>query len=36
WGGDFILVTAEINPSVYFAAKGYNTILTYEEMILRQ
>jgi len=36
WGGDFILVTAETNPAAYFAAKGYNTILTYEEMILRQ
>jgi mevalonate kinase len=36
WGGDFILVTAETNPTTYFAAKGYNTILTYEEMILHE
>jgi mevalonate kinase len=35
WGGDFILVTTETNPTTYFAAKGYNTILSYEEMILR-
>ncbi|SDX00678.1 GYDIA family GHMP kinase [Flavobacterium degerlachei] len=35
WGGDFILVTAETNPTDYFKSKGYNTILTYEEMILR-
>jgi mevalonate kinase len=36
WGGDFILVTAETNPTTYFAAKGYNTILTYKEMILHE
>jgi mevalonate kinase len=36
WGGDFILVTAKTNPSAYFASKGYSTILTYEEMILRK
>jgi mevalonate kinase len=35
WGGDFILVVSEINPSAYFASKGFNTILTYEEMILQ-
>jgi mevalonate kinase len=34
WGGDFILVLAEINPSDYFSTKGYNTILSYKEMIL--
>jgi mevalonate kinase len=34
WGGDFTLVIAKTNPAAYFAAKGYNTILTYEEMIL--
>jgi mevalonate kinase len=36
WGGDFILVITEIDPTPYFTAKGFNTILTYEEMILRQ
>lgn len=36
WGGDFILVAAETNPSAYFESKGYSTILTYEEMILRK
>jgi mevalonate kinase len=35
WGGDFILVITESNPSSYFTAKGYYTILTYEEMILQ-
>lgn len=35
WGGDFVLVTArEANQLSYFKEKGYNTILTYKEMIL--
>lgn len=36
WGGDFVMVIWDENPTTYFAAKGYNTILTYEEMILSQ
>lgn len=34
WGGDFVLVASEKNPSSYFKAKGYNTILSYTEMVL--
>ncbi|MFD0837347.1 GYDIA family GHMP kinase [Mariniflexile aquimaris] len=34
WGGDFILVTAELNPSEYFKNKGYHTIIPYKEMVL--
>ncbi|KAB1156764.1 GYDIA family GHMP kinase [Flavobacterium luteum] len=34
WGGDFVLVVSKENPSVYFKGKGYETILSYEEMIL--
>jgi len=34
WGGDFILVTSETNPSDYFKNKGYNTIIPYKEMVL--
>ena len=34
WGGDFILVAAIKNPSEYFKAKGYETIIPYQEMIL--
>ncbi len=34
WGGDFILAVSELNPTEYFHSKGFNTILTYEEMIL--
>ena len=34
WGGDFVLVASKENPSSYFKARGYNTILSYSEMIL--
>lgn len=34
WGGDFVLVISEENPATYFKQKGYETILTYTEMIL--
>lgn len=33
WGGDFILVASKENPTAYFKEKGYDTILTYNEMI---
>jgi mevalonate kinase len=35
WGGDFVMVISKEDPTAYFAAKGYETILTYEEMILQ-
>ena len=34
WGGDFVLVLSAENPIAYFKEKGYETILTYKEMIL--
>lgn len=34
WGGDFVMVVSNENPKEYFAKKGYETILTYNEMIL--
>lgn len=34
WGGDFVLVLAESDPTSYFKNKGYETILKYEEMII--
>jgi mevalonate kinase len=34
WGGDFVLVASQENPTHYFKAKGYETILSYAEMIL--
>jgi mevalonate kinase len=35
WGGDFVLVLSKNDPSEYFKEKGFPTILTYEEMILK-
>jgi mevalonate kinase len=34
WGGDFVMAIAEENPTEYFKAKGYNTIVKYSDMIL--
>jgi mevalonate kinase len=34
WGGDFVMVISEGNPTPYFKLKGYETILRYDEMIL--
>lgn len=34
WGGDFVLATGNQDTPAYFKEKGYNTILTFEEMIL--
>ena len=34
WGGDFILVTATQEDLDYFRNKGYNTIISFSEMIL--
>lgn len=34
WGGDFILVASKNNPEAYFKKKGFDTIVTYQNMIL--
>ncbi|CAM3558540.1 GYDIA family GHMP kinase [Flavobacterium chungbukense] len=34
WGGDFVMIVSNENPKEYFAKKGYETILSYDEMIL--
>lgn len=34
WGGDFVLAISKENPSEYFRKKGFETILTYKDMIL--
>lgn len=34
WGGDFILATGNQKDWNYFKDKGYNTVLSFEEMIL--
>lgn len=34
WGGDFVLVTSETNPTDYFTAKGFDLVIPFTEMIL--
>lgn len=34
WGGDFVLVTSHKNPKEYFKNKGFNTVLSFKEMII--
>lgn len=33
WGGDFILSSSESNPSDYFISKGFNRVITYNDMV---
>ena len=34
WGGDFIMVISKENPTNYFTQKGFETVLSFDEMIL--
>jgi mevalonate kinase len=34
WGGDFVLVASETDPTDYFKGKGFNTVIPYEDMVL--
>ncbi len=34
WGGDFVLVASKDNPTDYFKKKGYQTVISFQEMIL--
>jgi len=34
WGGDFVMAICETNPYSYFKNKGYNTVLSFNEMSL--
>ncbi len=34
WGGDFIMVVSNENPTSYFENKGFKTIVAYKDMIL--
>ncbi|RTY80968.1 GHMP kinase [Flavobacterium sp. LS1P28] len=34
WGGDFVMAIAIENPTDYFISKGYETIISYKEIIL--
>ncbi len=35
WGGDFVLVSAVESPKSYFKAKGYETIIGFNDMVLK-
>jgi mevalonate kinase len=35
WGGDFILATSQSNPESYFKNRGFETIIPFQEMILK-
>jgi mevalonate kinase len=35
WGGDFILVTSKENPTAYFKAKGFETVIPFDQMVLK-
>ncbi|WP_040281473.1 GYDIA family GHMP kinase [Psychroserpens damuponensis] len=35
WGGDFVMVASKDNPTAYFEAKGFTTILPYTKMVLQ-
>jgi len=34
WGGDFVMAVAEENPVEYFKGKGFETVVSYKEMVL--
>lgn len=34
WGGDFVMVLSENNPTDYFKERGYNVLIPYAAMIL--
>ncbi|KJD31396.1 GHMP kinase [Tamlana nanhaiensis] len=34
WGGDFVLAVSKENPTEYFEAKGYETVIPYCDMVL--
>ncbi len=33
WGGDFVMVTGSSGDMQYFRKKGFNTIISFEDMI---
>lgn len=35
WGGDFILAAGDADSPSYFMSKGYQTVLPYQEMVLK-
>jgi mevalonate kinase len=35
WGGDFVLTTSNVNPLSYFKNKGFETVIPFDQMILK-
>ena len=35
WGGDFVLASSYENPTAYFKAKGFETIIPFNQMVLK-
>jgi mevalonate kinase len=35
WGGDFILATSKVNPTTYFKSKGFETVIPFNQMVLK-
>ena len=35
WGGDFVLVTSNVNPLPYFKNKGFETVIPFNQMLLK-
>jgi hypothetical protein len=35
WGGDFILATSKENPTDYFKSKGFETVIPFDQMVLK-
>lgn len=35
WGGDFIMATCKTNPTTYFKSKGFETVIPYDDMVLK-
>jgi mevalonate kinase len=35
WGGDFVLVTSDDDPTDYFNSKGFDTVISYSKMVLK-
>jgi len=34
WGGDFVLVTSQDDPTEYFASKGFEVVISYIDMVI--
>jgi mevalonate kinase len=35
WGGDFVLATSKENPTAYFKEKGFDVVIPYDDMVLK-